>query len=33
MVIVMAAIIGPINNPRIPNWIIPASVDKTVIKV
>ena len=29
----MAAIIGPINNPRIPNCIMPASVDRTVIKV
>ena len=33
MVIAMAAIIGPINSPRMPNWIIPASVAKTVIKV
>jgi hypothetical protein len=33
MLIAIAAIIGPRNNPIIPNCITPASVDRTVRRV
>jgi hypothetical protein len=33
IVIDMAAMIGPMKRPKIPNLMIPASVERTVIRV
>jgi len=33
IVIDIAAIIGPMKRPNMPNLMIPASVDRTVIRV
>ena len=33
IVIDIAAIMGPINKPKMPNLMIPASVERTVMRV
>jgi hypothetical protein len=33
IVIDIAAIMGPINRPKMPNFIIPARVERTVMSV